>query len=89
MFLLAHLYIIQKIPYQYYARLSFLRMSKLEELLKEKYNIPEAESKESAQYLVDLFKIFFKEDSRQKQTSSIQEQSNINVKDYDNKRSSN
>ncbi len=64
-------------------------MSRLEKLLKEKYNIPEAESKDSAQYLVDLFKIFFKEDSRQRQKNSTQEQSNINVKDYDNKGSSN
>ncbi len=56
-------------------------MSKLEELLKEKYNISEAESKESTQCLIDLFKIFHQIDSRQKQENLIQEQSNIKVKE--------
>ncbi len=65
-------------------------MSNLEKLLKEKYNIPENESNQASRCLVGLFKIFYQVDSRQKQEGSIQEQSNINVKDYDkNKRSSN
>jgi len=62
----------------------------LEKLLKEKYNISENESNQASRYLVNLFKIFYQVDSRQKQEELIKEkQCNIDV-DYDkNKRSSN
>lgn len=56
----------------------------LEKLLKEKYNISEAESIQASRYLVDLFKILYQVDSRQKQEELIQEkQSNIDVLEYD------
>ncbi len=55
----------------------------LEKLLKEKYNISEAESNQASRCLVDLFKILYQVDSRQKQEELIKEkQSNIDV-DYD------
>jgi hypothetical protein len=39
----------------------------LEKLLKEKYNISEAESNQASRHLVDLFKIFYQVDSRLEQ----------------------
>jgi hypothetical protein len=44
----------------------------LEKLLKEKYNISEAESNQASKRLVDLFKIFYQVDSRQKQEKLIE-----------------
>lgn len=60
-------------------------MSNLEKLLKQKYNISEGESNQASRYLVDLFKIFYQVDSRQKQEQLIKEekQSNIDVLEYD------
>jgi hypothetical protein len=62
----------------------------LEKLLKEKYNISESESNQASRYLVDLFKIFYQVNLRQKQEELIKEkQNNVDI-DYDkNNRSSN
>ncbi len=66
-------------------------MSTLDKLLKEKYNIAESESNQAARCLVDLFRIFYHVDARQKQETLIKDKRRkINVSNYDeNKRGSN